>query len=57
MKFTLRQKEAIAAVIAELCNAETVTDVRKMQCLNALLGEVYGITNRTVLQAQTLTLE
>ncbi|MBQ8022392.1 MAG: hypothetical protein IJ255_06880 [Bacteroidales bacterium] len=57
MKFTLRQKEAIAAVIAELCNAETVTGVRKMQCLNALLGEVYGITNRTVLQAQTLTLE
>ena len=57
MKFTLRQKEAIAAVIAELCNAETVTGVRKMQCLNALLGETYGITNRTVLQAQTLTLE
>ena len=51
-----KQKEAVAALLSELFNAENIVEINKLKLLNQKLLE-YGISSNTIKNAKCITLE
>lgn len=56
IKLTIRQKEAVAALLTELFNAENIVEIQKIRLLNQKLQE-YGISSHEITDAKCMTLE